>query len=166
MAKRGGVTMQRKPSISDEEMQALKPHMEVSTRNLEQVRSRIFLRCCVIAALWLFRIYVISFHPEYHLTSVMEQRLLDDDAVTTLLYVRVSMLTLGMLVYFYSFLTNRYFRSVNVIALIVVCCLIWADIEVYILSNIQVLTLPSVGMIVLRFIPLGLLFMNYLDVRR
>jgi hypothetical protein len=96
----------------------------------------------------------------------MEQRLLDDDAVTTLLYVRVSMLTLGMLVYFYSFLTNRYFRSVNVIALIVVCCLIWADIEVYILSNIQILTLPSVGMIVLRFIPLGLLFMNYLDVRR
>ncbi len=158
--------MSRQSSVSEEELKALMPHQEIAHHDFQRVREKIFKRCCLIVFLWFLRIYIIVFHPEYHLTSVVENRLLDDNTVMALLYVRVGLLTAGILVYCYSFVTNRYFRSVNVIALIIVCCLIWADIEVYILSNIQSLTLPSVGMILMRFIPLGLLLMNYLDVRR
>jgi len=158
--------MSRQSSVSEEELKALMPHQEVAQHDFQRVREKILKRCCVIVFLWFLRIYIIVFHPEYHLTSVVENRLLDDNAVMTLLYIRVGLLTLGIVIYSYSFLTNRYFRSVNVAALIILCCLLWADVEVYILSNIQTLTLPSVGMIFMRFIPLGLLLMNYLDVRR
>lgn len=158
--------MRPESSVSKEELEALMPHHEVAQHDFQRVREKIFKRCCLIVFFWILRIYIIVFHPEYHLTSVVENRLLDDSKVMALLYVRVGMLTLGILVYSYSFLTNRYFRSVNVAALIIVCCLLWADIEVYLLSNIQTLTLPSVGMIFMRFIPLGLLLMNYLNVRR
>jgi len=73
---------------------------------------------------------------------------------------------IGVGVYLWSFLTNHYFRTINVLALIIISCLIWSDIEVYVLSSMADLTLPSLGMILFRFIPLTLLFLNYLDIRK
>jgi hypothetical protein len=76
------------------------------------------------------------------------------------------MLGVGVGVYLWSFLSNHYFRTINVLALIIVCCLIWSDIEVYVLSSMADLTGPSLAMIVFRFVPLTLLFLNYLDIRK
>jgi hypothetical protein len=38
--------------------------------------------------------------------------------------------------------------------------------EVYVLSSLSDLAAPSLGMIAFRFIPLTLLFLNYLDIRK
>ena len=65
-----------------------------------------------------------------------------------------------------SFYKNMYFRSVNVVALVLVCCLIWGDLELYLFSSMSILNYPSLAMIIFRLIPLVLLIQNYRDIRR
>ena len=158
--------MSTQSKVSPEELAALLPHYEVSPEKMSRVQKTIRNRCILITVLWLARIVIVMFYPEFVLVTRAETRLLTPDDVGGLLLVRLTMASIGVGVYLWSFLTNHYFRTVNVIALIIVCCLIWSDIEVYVLSSMADLTGPSLAMIVFRFIPLTLLFLNYVDVRK
>ncbi len=158
--------MSNHSKVSLEELDALFPQTEVTIHQMSRVEKKIRTRCILICAFWLFRIFLAIYFPEFVLATRAETQLLSPDEVNGLLLIRISMVALGASIYLFSFVTNRYFRSVNVLALVIVSCLIWSDMEVYILSSIGDLTLPSLGMIMLRFIPLTLLFLNYLDIRK
>jgi len=158
--------MSNHSKVSSEELDALLPQTEVNPRQMSQVERKIRTRCILIASFWLLRIFLVTYFPEFILATRAETQLLTPDEVNGLLLIRISMVALGASIYLFSFFTNHYFRTVNVLALVIVSCLIWSDMEVYILSSIGDLTLPSLGMIMLRFIPLTLLFLNYLDIRK
>lgn len=152
--------------ISQEELDALMPYFEVSPKKMSRIEKRVRNRMFAIVIIWVARIIFVSFYPEYHMFTQRQTQVLSAETVNNLLVVRVSLLVIGVTIYCASFYFNRYFRSANVVALIIVCCIIWSDMEVYILNTIGDLTLPSLGMIMIRFIPLTLLFLNYLDVRK
>lgn len=158
--------MSNHSKVSLEELDALFPQTEVTIHQMSRVEKKIRTRCILISAFWLFRIFLTIYFPEFVLATRAETQLLSPDEVNGLLLIRISMVALGASIYLFSFFTNHYFRTVNVLALVIVSCLIWSDMEVYILSSIGDLTLPSLGMIMLRFIPLTLLFLNYLDIRK
>lgn len=157
--------MSNQSKVSPEELAALLPHYEVTPERMSRVENRIRKRCILISLLWLVRIFIVLIFPEFVLVTRAETQLLSSDDVSGLFVVRMVMLFVGVGIYLWSFFTNHYFRTVNVLALIVVSCLIWSDIEVYVLSSMADLTGPSLAMIVFRFIPLTLLFLNYLDIR-
>ena len=152
--------------ISQEELEALLPQYEVSPQKMSRIEKRIRNRCYAIVVIWILRIIFVAFYPEFHLVTRAETKLLTPETVDYLLLVRISLLIIGASIYLTSFLYNRYFRTINVLALVIVCCIIWSDMEVYILSSVGDLSIPSLGMIMIRFIPLTLLILNYLDVRR
>ena len=152
--------------VSPEELDALFPQYEVTPALMSRVETRIRNRCLLIAVFWTFRIFLAVYFPEFVLVTREQNPLLSSDGMEALLLIRTVLLAFGILIYLWSFFTNYYFRTVNVIALIVVCCLIWSDMEVYVLSSLSDLALPSLGMIAFRFIPLTLLFLNYLDIRK
>ena len=118
--------------VSPEELDALFPQYEVSPQKLSRVESRIRNRCILIAAFWAFRIFLAVYFPEFVLVTREQNPLLSSDGMEALLLIRIVLLAFGILIYLWSFFTNYYFRTINVIALIVVCCLIWSDMEVYI----------------------------------
>ena len=158
--------MSNHSKVSSEELNALLPQTEVTQHQMSQVERKIRTRCILIVAFWLLRIFLVTYFPEFILATRAETQLLTPDEVNGLLLIRISMVVLGATIYLLSFLTNQYFRTINVLALVIVSCLIWSDMEVYILSSIGELTLPSLGMIMFRFIPLTLLFLNYIDIRK
>ena len=158
--------MTNQSKVSPEELDALFPQYEVTPALMSRVETRIRNRCLLIAVFWTFRIFLAVYFPEFVLVTREQNPLLSSDGMEALLLIRIVLLAFGILIYLWSFFTNYYFRTVNVIALIVVCCLIWSDMEVYVLSSLSDLALPSLGMIAFRFIPLTLLFLNYLDVRK
>jgi hypothetical protein len=152
--------------VSPEELDALFPQYEVTPALMSRVETRIRNRCLLIAVFWTFRVFLAVYFPEFVLVTREQNPLLSSDGMEALLLIRIVLLAFGILIYLWSFFTNYYFRTVNVIALIIVCCLIWSDMEVYVLSSLSDLALPSLGMIAFRFIPLTLLFLNYLDIRK
>ena len=158
--------MTNQSKVSPEELDALFPQYEVTPALMSRVETRIRNRCLLIAVFWTFRIFLAVYFPEFVLVTREQNPLLSSDGMEALLLIRIVLLAFGILIYLWSFFTNYYFRTVNVIALIVVCCLIWSDMEVYVLSSLSDLALPSLGMIAFRFIPLTLLFLNYLDIRK
>jgi|TARA_B100000767_G_scaffold248603_1_gene249630 hypothetical protein len=158
--------MSNHSKVSSEELDALLPQTEVTQHQMSQVERKIRTRCILIVAFWLLRIFLVTYFPEFILATRAETQLLTPDEVNGLLLIRISMVVLGATIYLLSFFTNQYFRTINVLALVIVSCLIWSDMEVYILSSIGELTLPSLGMIMFRFIPLTLLFLNYIDIRK
>ena len=158
--------MSNHSKVSSEELNALLPQTEVTQHQMSQVERKIRTRCILIVAFWLLRIFLVTYFPEFILATRAETQLLTPDEVNGLLLIRISMVVLGATIYLLSFFTNQYFRTINVLALVIVSCLIWSDMEVYILSSIGELTLPSLGMIMFRFIPLILLFLNYIDIRK
>ena len=158
--------MSNHSKVSSEELDALLPQTEVNPRQMSQVERKIRTRCILIASFWLLRIFLVTYFPEFILATRAETQLLTPDEVNGLLLIRISMVVLGATIYLLSFFTNQYFRTINVLALVIVSCLIWSDMEVYILSSIGELTLPSLGMIMFRFITLTLLFLNYIDIRK
>ena len=158
--------MTNQSKVSPEELDALFPQYEVTPALMSRVETRIRNRCLLIAVFWTFRIFLAVYFPEFVLVAREQNPLLSSDGMEALLLIRIVLLAFGILIYLWSFFTNYYFRTVNVIALIIVCCLIWSDMEVYVLSSLSDLALPSLAMIGFRFIPLTLLFLNYLDVRK
>ena len=158
--------MTNQSKVSPEELDALFPQYEVTPALMSRVETRIRNRCLLIAVSWTFRIFLAVYFPEFVLVTREQNPLLSSDGMEALLLIRIVLLAFGILIYLWSFFTNYYFRTVNVIALIIVCCLIWSDMEVYVLSSLSDLALPSLGMIAFRFIPLTLLFLNYLDIRK
>ena len=158
--------MTNQSKVSPEELDALFPQYEVTPALMSRVETRIRNRCLLIAVFWTFRIFLAVYFPEFVLVTREQNPLLSSDGMEALLLIRIVLLAFGILIYLWSFFTNYYFRTANVVALIVVCCLIWSDMEVYVLSSLSDLALPSLAMIGFRFIPLTLLFLNYLDIRK
>ena len=158
--------MSTESKVSPEELAALLPQYEVSPEKMSRVERRIRNRCIFIAVLWVARVCVILFYPEFVLVTRAETRLLTPDEVSGLFLVRVVMLGVGVAVYLWSFLSNHYFRTIKVWGVGGGGGGIWSDIEVYVLSSMADLTAPSLAMIVFRFVPLTLLFLNYLDIRK
>ena len=158
--------MDNQSKVSPEELDALFPQYEVTPALMSRVETRIRNRCILIVVFWAVRIFLAVYFPEFILVTREQNPLLSSDGLDVLLLIRTSLLLLGTPIYLWSFFTNYYFRTANVVALIVVCCLIWSDMEVYVLSSLSDLALPSLAMIGFRFIPLTLLFLNYLDVRK
>ncbi len=158
--------MSTQSKVSPEELDALLPHYEVTPDKMSRVEKKIRRRCILISMVWFVRILVVLYYPEFVLVTKAQIPLLTANDLSGLFIVRMSMLALGLAIYLWSFLTNHYFRTINVLALIIVCCLIWRDIEFYVLYSLEELTIQSLGMIMCRFIPLTLLFQNYLDIRK
>ena len=158
--------MKEHAHVSEEEMKALFPYQEVSKTYLESIRPRILRRCVLIVLLWGIRAVVVTQFPEYHLVSDFNQRLLDAESIQNLVNIRITMVLLGSAIYLYCCYKNLYFRSINVAALIIVCCLIWSDMELYLLSSMSDFNKPSLAMIAFRLVPLTLLIQNYQDIRR
>ena len=152
-------------NVSKEELKALLPHIEVSEDILKAGRSRISMRCLAICLILFVRIVVSIFFPEYHLVTITEHKLLDKSTADMVLYLRLIVLVIFNMIYFISFRTNTYFRTVNVIALVFICCLISADFEIYLLSSLADFTWQSITLAGLRFVALWLIFLNYLEVR-
>ena len=158
--------MKEKAYVSPEEMAALFPRQEVANCYLDSIRPKIIKRCVLIVLLWVSRAVIVTQFPEYHLVSDFDQKILDPAAIASLVTIRLSMLILGSFIYVYSCYTNFYFRSVNVIALVVVCCLIWGDMELYLMSSFGNLNNAYLAMVAFRLLPLTLLIQNYRDIRK
>ena len=158
--------MGEQSNVSEEEMRALFPHREVSIMHLESIRPKILVRCVLIIVLWGVRAVIVTRFPEFHMVSDLNVKLLNEEVIASLVKVRLAMVMFGSTVYLVSFYKNRYFRSVNVSALVIVCCLIWSDLELYLFSSMSMLNWPSIAMIAFRLVPLVLLIQNYQDIRR
>ena len=104
--------------ISQEELDALMPHFEVSPTKMSRIEKRIRNRMVAIVIIWIARIIFVSFYPEYHMFTQRQTQVLSAETVNNLLVIRVSLLIIGVTIYCASFYFNRYFRSANVVALI------------------------------------------------
>ena len=110
--------------VSPEELEALFPQYEVTPALMSRVETRIRNRCLLVAVFWTFRIFLAVYFPEFVLVTREQNPLLSSDGMEALLLIRSAIFFFGILIYLGSFFTNYYFRTVNVLALIVVCCLI------------------------------------------
>jgi hypothetical protein len=152
--------------VTEEEMKALFPHNRVLQTQLEKIRPRILTRCLLIVLIFAVRAVVVTYYPEFHLVTIYNERLLGADAAQSMTQIRLILAFFGCIIYLYSFYKNLYFRYANVIVLIVLFGLIWSDIEaLLLLSSFGNLTLPSLGLIAVRFIAVVLLWQNYRDLR-
>ena len=132
----------------------------------EQFYNRFIKRVLLILAIWIIRIVVVSFFPEYHMISRAEHKLLSSEITDFLFIMRVSLFLVVAGIYFASFYTRRFFPQINAFTIIVVSCLIWSDFEMYILDNLRDLTLASLSMIGLRFVALTLLILNFVELQK
>ena len=135
--------------------------------HLEAMRPRILKRCMLIVLIFSIRAVAVTYYPEYLLLNAFNERLFDPDAALNLTQVRLVIAFLGSIIYLYSFFKNAYFRIANVAVLIVMCALIWSDLEpLLVLYSFSDLTVPALGFIAIRFVAVGLLVQNYLDLNR
>ena len=132
----------------------------------EQFYNRFITRVLLILAIWIIRIVVVSFFPEYHMISRLEHKLLSNEITDFLLIMRVSLFLVVGGIYFASFYTRKLFPQINAFTIVIVSCLIWSDFEMYILDNLRDLTLASLSLIGLRFVALILLIQNFIELQK
>ena len=153
-------------NISDEELLALQAaHVEVTTSQW-QVRRRILIRALVVIGLILSRALLLhSFPQTYGLLAFGSSAVAAAELqslIATRLWVGAG---LGG-IYFYALMTNSYIRSVSVLALMVPVTLIWADLQMFLISSFPEFTpVVTIGF-GLRLAAIFLLAMNYIDIRR
>jgi hypothetical protein len=68
--------------------------------------------------------------------------------------------------YLYALMTNRYIRSISIVALMVPITLIWADFQMFLVSSFPDFTLTASIGFGLRLVAIYLLALNYIDIRR
>ena len=148
-------------------MSALFSPNKVPEEHLEAMRPRILKRCILIVLIFAIRAVAVTYYPEYLLLNAFYERLFDPDAAFNLTQIRLAIAFVGSIIYLYSFFKNVYFRLSNVTVLIVMCSLMWSDFEpLLVLNTFSDLTLPAIGFIAIRFVAVGLLVQNYLDLNR
>jgi len=159
--------MQDKRIVTEEEMSALFSLDKIPQDHLEAIRPRILKRCILIVMIFLSRAIAVIYYPEHLALDAFKEGLSDPDVALNLTIVRLSMAFFGSIIYLYSFYRNAYFKLVNTVVLIVLCTLIWSDFEsILILDLLSSLTIPTLGFMTIRFIAVGLLVRNYLDLNR
>ena len=151
--------------ITSAEMEALF-NSEDGQLESEAYESAFLIRIALIVAIWLIRIVVVSFFPEYHMVSKYESNVLSYETTNFLLYMRIFLFMVVGSIYFLSFHTRILFAQFNAFTIVIVCCLIWSDFEMYIIDNIQDLSIASLAMIALRFVALSLLVANFMALQK
>ena len=157
--------MVHRSKITSAEMDALF-NSEDSQIDSEARESGFLIRIALIVAIWLIRIIVVSFFPEYHMVSKYESNILPYETTNFLLYMRVFLFMVVGTIYFLSFHTQILFAQFNAFTIVIVSCLIWSDFEMYILDNLQDLSMASLAMIALRFVALSLLIANFMALQK
>ena len=157
--------MINRSKITSAEMDALF-NSEDSQIDSEALESSFLIRIALIVAIWLIRIIVVSFFPEYHMVSKYESNILPYETTNFLLYMRIFLFMVVGSIYFLSFHTQILFAQFNAFTIVIVSCLIWSDFEMYIIDNIQDLSMASLGMIALRFVALSLLIANFMALQK
>ena len=153
--------------VTKEEMNALFSLDEVPQDHLEAIRPRILKRVMLVVLILLIRAVAIIYYPEYLVLDAFNQSLSDPDIAFNLTIVRLSLAVFCLMIYLYSFYRNLYFRLANTAVFIVLCTLIWRDFESIVLLDLfNSLTIPSLGFIAIRFVALGLIVRNYIDLNR
>lgn len=152
-------------NISENEMLALFPE-RASMDAWKQTKRRILYRTLLIVAAIAARLFLISFYPELHLQSVFEAKVIDREAISSLVIARSLLLSVMGSVYIYSQLSDRHFKIISVMGLVVCSALMWGDLQIFLLAELPGITMISIGFFALRIWVLYLLLQNYLDYRR
>ena len=158
--------MSTNESVTEEELRALMPFYEVEESRFRQIKKRIVIRTSIVGLLMTLRGIVAYSFPELLSQTDLQGNLPGSYISTHVLFVRTVLLTVTASVYIYSLWTNMYFRTTSVIALTVAYSLVWADLEIYVFSMAGAMSVEAVILLLLRLCVLGLLFANYLDIRR
>jgi len=158
--------MSTNESVTEEELRALMPFYEVEESRFRQIKKRIVIRTSIVGLLMTLRGIVAYSFPELLSQTDLQGNLPGSYISIHVLFVRTVLLTVTASVYIYSLWTNMYFRTMSVIALTVAYSLVWADLEIYVFSMAGAMSVEAVILLLLRLCVLGLLFANYLDIRR
>ncbi|MGB1402382.1 MAG: hypothetical protein ACPH3I_05270 [Porticoccaceae bacterium] len=158
--------MSTNESVTEEELRALMPFYEIEESRFRQIKKRIVIRTSIVGFLMTLRGIVVYSFPELLNQTDSQGNVLDSYISANVLLVRTVLLAVTASVYVYCLWTNKYFRTMSVIALIVAYSLVWADLETYVFTITGEMSIMMVILLLLRMCALGLLFANYLDIRR
>ena len=158
--------MSTNESVTEEELRALMPFYEVEESRFRHIKKRIVIRTSIVGFLMTLRGIVAYSFPESLSQIDSDGNLLGGYVSANVLLVRTVLLMVIASIYIYCLWTNKYFRTMSVIALIVAYSLVWADLEIYFFPLAGEMSMVTIVLLLLRLCALGLLFANYLDIRR
>lgn len=153
-------------TISEEELLALQAHVEVETSLWKKLKRRILIRTVVVIGFVLSRVLLLKFYPDTYIPYIFDN---EDSGPAELDKLIISRLLVGLVlvgVYLYAIITNSYLRSVSVLSLMVPVALIWADLQMFLVSSFPHFTLMASISFAVRLLVIYLLTLNYLDIRR
>tara|TARA_B110000967_G_scaffold7141_1_gene7177 strand:+ start:536 stop:1015 length:480 start_codon:yes stop_codon:yes gene_type:complete len=157
-------------TISEEELLALQGHVEIETSLWKKLKTRILIRTVVVMGLVLSRVLLLKFYPNTYVPYIFGDGDGDGDSgPAELEKLIISRLLVGLIlagVYLYAIMTNSYLRSVSVLSLMVPVALIWADLQMFLVSSFPNFTLIASISFAVRLLVIYLLTLNYLDIRR
>jgi len=157
-------------TISEEELLALQAHVEIETSLWEKLKTRILIRTMVVMGLVLSRVLLLKFYPNTYVPYIFGDGDGDGDSgPAELEKLIISRLLVGLVlagVYLYAIMTNSYLRSVSILGLMVPVALIWADLQMFLVSSFPDFTLMASISFAVRLLVIYLLTLNYLDIRR
>ncbi len=157
-------------TISEEELLALQTHVEIETSLWEKLKTRILIRTMVVMGLVLSRVLLLKFYPNTYVPYIFGDGDGDGDSgPAELEKLIISRLLVGLVlagVYLYAIMTNSYLRSVSILGLMVPVALIWADLQMFLVSSFPDFTLMASISFAVRLLVIYLLTLNYLDIRR
>ena len=153
-------------NVSDEELRALHVHVEVENSQWLRLKKRILIRGVLVIVMIVIRTVLMKAYPQDYMNAVFNSVGLTSDEVASLISARLMVGVLLSAVYFYALLTNRFLRSVSIVALIVPIAIIWADLQIFLLSSFPTFTVVASIGFALRLAALYLLARNYIDIRR
>lgn len=147
-------------------MLALQAHVEVETSLWKTLKRRILIRTVVVIGFVLSRVLLLKFYPDTYIPYLFDN---EDSGPAELDKLIISRLLVGLVlvsVYLYAIITNSYLRSVSVLSLMVPVALIWADLQMFLVSSFPHFTLMASISFAVRLLVIYLLTLNYLDIRR
>ena len=153
-------------TISDEELLALQAHVEIETSLWKKLKTRILIRTVVVMGLVLSRVLLLKFYPTTYVPFIFDD---SDSGPAELEKLIISRLLVGLVlagVYLYAIMTNSYLRSISILGLMVPVALIWADLQMFLVSSFPDFTLMASISFAVRLLVIYLLTLNYLDIRR
>ena len=153
-------------NVSEDELLALQAHVEVEASQWQKLKKRILIRTLIVIGLILFRLLILKLYPETYIPLVFDGAGLDAAELGELITGRLLSGVVLSCVYLYALITNSYLRSVSIIALIVPISLMWADLQMFLVSSFPDFTLVVSISFAMRVLAVYLLLLNYLDIRR
>ena len=153
-------------NVSDEELRALRVHDEVENSQWLRLRKRILIRGILVVVMIVIRAVLMKAYPQDYMNTIFNAAGLASDEVASLISARLILGAVLSAVYLYALMTNRFLRTVSIVALIVPVAIIWADLQIFLLSSFPAFTVVAAIGFTLRLIALYLLVRNYIDIRR